>query len=98
LKRLVEEKRPSERYTPSDFHSNFALSITDDDLGTVREVSAVGSLMYAMVCSRLDIAHAVGVLNRYMSKLGKEHWTTVKRVFRNLRGIGSYGLCYKGRP
>ena len=31
--------------------------------------SVVGSLMYAMVCTRLDIAHAVGVLTRYMSKL-----------------------------
>ena len=59
--------------------------------------SAVGSLMYAMVCTRPDIAHAVGVLSRYMSKPGKEHWTTVKRVSRYLRGTASYGLCYKGR-
>jgi hypothetical protein len=60
--------------------------------------SEVGSLMYAMVCTRLDIAHAVGVLRRYMSKPGKEHWTIVKRVFRYLRGTASYGLCYEGRP
>jgi hypothetical protein len=60
--------------------------------------SAVGSLMYAMVCTRPDIAHAVGVLSRYMSKPGKEHWTTVKRVFRYLCGTTNYGLCYQGRP
>jgi hypothetical protein len=54
--------------------------------------------MYAMVCTRPYIAHAVGVLRRYMSKLGKEHWTTVKRVFRYLCGTTSYGLCYQGRP
>ena len=36
--------------------------------------SAVGSLMYAMVCTRPDIAHAVGVVSRYMNNLGKEHW------------------------
>jgi hypothetical protein len=59
--------------------------------------SAVGSFMYAMVCTRPDIAHVVGVLSRYMSKLGKENWTTIKRVFRYLRGIFSYGLCYEGR-
>jgi hypothetical protein len=64
----------------------------------VSYASAVGSLMYAMVCTRPDIAHAVGVLSRYMSKLGKEHWTIVKRVFRYLRGTASYGLCYEGRP
>ena len=60
--------------------------------------SVVGSLMYAMVCTRLDIAHAVGVLSRFMSNLGKEHWKTVKRVFRYLRGTSDYGLCYQGRP
>ena len=60
--------------------------------------SAVGSLMYAMVCTRLDIAHVVGVLRRYMSKPGKEHWKTIKRVLRYLRGTTSYGLCYQGRP
>ena len=59
--------------------------------------SAVGILMYTMVCTRLDIAHAMGVLSRYMSKPGKEHWTIVKRVFRYLRGTASYGLCYEGR-
>jgi hypothetical protein len=32
-----------------------------------------------------------------MSKLRKEHWTAVKRVFMYLRGTTSYGLCYGGR-
>ena len=36
--------------------------------------SAVRSLMYAMVCTRPDIAHAVGVVSRYMANPGKEHW------------------------
>jgi hypothetical protein len=69
----------------------------EEDMSHVPYASAVGSLMYAMVCTRPDIAHAVGVLSRYMSKPGKEHWTTVKRVFRYLRGTTSYGLCYQGR-
>jgi hypothetical protein len=51
-------------------------------MSRVPYVSVVGSLMYAMVCTRPNIAHAVGVLSRYMSKPGKEHWTTVKRVFQ----------------
>jgi hypothetical protein len=59
--------------------------------------SAIDSLMYAMVCTRLDIAHAVGVLSRYRSKPGKEHWATIKRVFRYLHGTTMYGLCYQGR-
>ena len=52
-----------------------------EDMSRVPYASAVGSLMYAMVCTRPFIAHAVGVLSRYMSKLGKEHWTAVNRVF-----------------
>jgi len=57
----------------------------------------VGILMYAMVFTRLDIAHAIGFLNRYMSKPGKEHWVVVKRVFKYLCGTTTYGLCYQGR-
>jgi hypothetical protein len=69
----------------------------EEDMSHFPYASAVGSLMYAMVCTRPDIAHVVGVLSRYMSKPGKEHWTTVKRVFRYLCGTASYGLCYEGR-
>eukprot|EP00253_Pinus_taeda_P034751 PITA_34751 len=53
----------------------------EEDMSHVPYASAVGSLMYAMVCTRPDVAHVVGVLSRFISKLGKEHWTTVKRVF-----------------
>ena len=34
----------------------------EEDMSCVPYTSAVGILMYAMVCTRLDIAHAVGVL------------------------------------
>ena len=64
----------------------------EEDMSHVPYASAVGSLMYVMVCTRPDISHAVGFLSRYMSKPGKEHWTAVKRVFRYLRGTTSYGL------
>jgi hypothetical protein len=37
LRRSVRERRKPERYSPPDFRSNFALSITDDDPRTVRE-------------------------------------------------------------
>ena len=59
--------------------------------------SVVGSLMCATVCTRLDIAHAVGVLSRYMSKPGNEHWTVVKKVFSYLCGTTNHAICYQGR-
>ena len=40
--------------------------------------SAVGSLMSVMVCSRPDIAHAVGTVSRFLSNLGKKHCEAVK--------------------
>ena len=45
----------------------------ENDMSHVPYASAVDSLMYAMVCTIPDIAHAVGVLSRYMSKPGNEH-------------------------
>ena len=70
----------------------------EEDMSHVPYASAAGSLMYAMVCTRPEIAHAVGVLSRFMLKPGKEHWTTMKWVFRYLCGTSDYGLCYQGRP
>eukprot|EP00253_Pinus_taeda_P033371 PITA_33371 len=69
----------------------------EEDMSHVPYASAVGSMMYAMVYTRPDIAHAVGVLSRFMSKPVKEHLTTTKRVFRYLHGTSDYGLCYQGR-
>jgi hypothetical protein len=69
----------------------------EEDMSYVPYVSTVGILMYAIVCTRPDIAYVVGFFSSYMSKPRKEHWTVVKRVFRYLCGTSSYGLCYQGR-
>ena len=69
----------------------------EEDMSRVPYASAVDNLMYAMVCTRPNIAHAVGVLSRYMSKQGKDQWTTIKMVFRYLCGTTSYGLYYQRR-
>ena len=58
--------------------------------------SAVGSLMYAMVCTRPYIAHVVGVVSGYMNDPGKEHWMAVKWILRYLRGTTSHALCFGG--
>ena len=69
-----------------------------DHMALVPYASAVGSLMYAMVCTRPDIAHAVGVVSRYMTNPGKEHWEAVKWLLRYLRGTSSTSLCFgKGK-
>jgi len=40
--------------------------------------SAVGSLIYVIVCTRPDIAQAVGVVSMYMSNPEKENWRAIK--------------------
>ena len=56
--------------------------------------NAVGSLMYAMVCTRPDISHAVSVVSRYMSNPGKEHWLAVKWILCYLKGTVDIGLVF----
>lgn len=66
------------------------------DMQRVPYASAVGSLMYAMVCTRPDIAHAVGTVSRFLSNPGREHWNAVKWILRYLRGTTSLRLCFGG--
>ncbi|XP_034700985.1 secreted RxLR effector protein 161-like [Vitis riparia] len=57
--------------------------------------SAVGSLMYAQVCTRPDIAYIVGMLGRYLSNPGMDHWRAAKRVMRYLQRTKEYMLTYR---
>ncbi|KAK3034061.1 hypothetical protein RJ639_034286 [Escallonia herrerae] len=68
----------------------------EEYMAQVPYTSAVGSLMYAMVSTRPDIAHAVGVVNRFMTNPGKEHWQAVKWILRYLRGTSRFCLCSEG--
>ena len=54
--------------------------VSDDDIEYMSRVpysSAVGSLMYAMVCSRPDLSHALSVVSIYMANPGKQYWKAV---------------------
>ena len=78
----------NEKLVSTPFASHFKLSKemcpkTQEDMDYMSKVpyaSAVRSLMYAMVCTRPDIAHAV------VNNPGKEHWMVVKWILRYLRG------------
>ena len=64
-----------------------------DNMVNVPYSSVVGSLMYSMVCNRPDIAHAVGVVSRFLKNPGKEHWKAVKWILMYLRGSSDECLC-----
>ncbi|GER47805.1 gag-pol polyprotein [Striga asiatica] len=66
-----------------------------EEMKTVPYASAVGSLMYAMLCTRPDISYAVGMVARYQSNPGREHWSAVKHILKYLRRTKEYMLVYR---
>ena len=57
-----------------------------EEMPKIPYVTALGCLMYIMVCTRPDIAQAVGVVSKFMANPGKEHWNAVKWILRYLKG------------
>ena len=58
--------------------------------------STVGSLMYGIMCTRLDNAHAMGVVSKYMNNPSKQHWKEVQWILGYLRGTTYHALCFRG--
>ena len=61
---------------------------TEEDrekMSAVLYASAIGSIMYAMLCTRPDVCLAISMVERFQSDLGVEHWTTVKNIFKYLK-------------
>jgi poly(3-hydroxybutyrate) depolymerase len=63
-------------------------------MSRVPYASAVGSMMYAMVCTHPDISQAVSVVSRYMANPSKDHWQAVRWILRYLSGTADVGLVY----
>nr|GEY72248.1 retrovirus-related Pol polyprotein from transposon TNT 1-94 [Tanacetum cinerariifolium] len=57
--------------------------------------NAVGSLMYAMICTRLDISHAVGMVSRYMHNPRQGHWQDVKWILWYIHHTVDVGLVFE---
>lgn len=58
--------------------------------------SLIGSLLYLAVCTRPDIAQAVGALSRHMAHPTTVHWQAAKDVVRYLAGTSDFGITFKG--
>ena len=68
--------------------------VEKEQMSKVPYSSAVRSLMYAMMCTLLDICYAVGLASKFQSNPGIKHWMTMKRILRYLKGTTDYVLCY----
>ncbi|CAL0304779.1 unnamed protein product [Lupinus luteus] len=86
--------------TPLAAHFKLSLDLcphTEEEMERMSHIpyaSAVGSLVYAMVCTRPDLAYAVSMVSRYMHNPGKDHWSAVKWIFRYLKGTSGIGLVF----
>nr|GEV65026.1 zinc finger, CCHC-type [Tanacetum cinerariifolium] len=58
----------------------------------------ISCLIYAMTCTRPDIAFVVGKLSRYTSNPGTQHWQAIQRVLKYLKKTIDYRLIYTGYP
>jgi len=56
--------------------------------------NAIGSLMYAMVCTRPNLAYVVSIVSRFMHSPGKAHWEAVKWILRYLKDSPDLGLVF----
>jgi len=57
--------------------------------------STVGSLMYAIVCTRPDLSQVISMVSRYMHDPGRGHWEAVKWILRYIKGTIDIGLVFK---
>ncbi|KAK8540308.1 hypothetical protein V6N12_046595 [Hibiscus sabdariffa] len=58
--------------------------------------SAIGSIMYAMICTRPDLSYALSMTSRYQVNPDEGHWTAVKNILKYLRRTKDVFLVYGG--
>ena len=58
--------------------------------------SAIGSIMYAMLCTRPDVSYALSMTSRYQKDPGMDHWVAVKNILKYLRNTKDLMLVYGG--
>nr|GEX07324.1 Gag-Pol polyprotein [Tanacetum cinerariifolium] len=94
----MQDCKPISITFPTDVKLSSKMSPTSEkermEMSRVPYASTVGSLMFAMICTRPDIAHAVGVVSRYMAEPDRGHWEVVKRILRYVKGTSDVALCF----
>ena len=84
--------------TPLALHFKLSAALspsTDEEyMSCVSYHSAVGSLMYAMVCTRPDLSQAISIVSRYMHAPEKQHWQAMRWILRYIYGTVDIGLQF----
>ena len=56
-----------------------------EEMSVIPYASAIGSIMYAMLCTRPDVCLSISLAGRYQSNPGVDHWTIVKNILKYLK-------------
>jgi hypothetical protein len=96
---LLKYKHLNVKEVNTPFDSNYKLvENTGRAIAQLEFASAIGSMMYAMHCTKPDIAFAVNRLSRYTSNPSAEHWKAIVKVLGYLKKTKDLGLYYSGYP
>ena len=68
----------------------------EEDMRRIAYALAIGSLMYAMLCTILDIYYAVRIFSRFQLNSEIENWIVVKHILKYLRRTRNIMLMYAG--
>jgi hypothetical protein len=94
---LVDAKPSNIPMEPNTVYSVEQGPQTPQERAEMRRVpyrEAVGSLMYAAIGTRPDIAFATSILAQFFENPGNAHWEAAKRVIRYLKGTAHWRLTY----
>ena len=72
---------------------------TPEDRALMEKISyasAIGSIMYVMLCTRPNVAFALSVTSRFQANPGESHWEAVKCILKYLRRTEDLFLVYGG--
>ena len=67
-----------------------------DRMSNIPYASAIGSIMYAMICTWPNVANALSIASQYQANPGEQHWIAVKYILKYLRRTKDLFLLYGG--
>ena len=65
-----------------------------DNMSRIPYDSAIGLIMYSMLCTRPDVSFSLSIASRFQANNGEEHWAVVKNILKYLRRTKDMFLIY----
>ena len=83
--------------TPIATGTKLVRSTEESTVNQKQYQSNVGSQMYAMLCTRPDLAYAISQISQFSSNPSIIHESAAKRVLKYLNGTRNFGITFDGK-